>query len=152
MNAYLFSVVAVRRGDQFVLVQERKHGQRWYLPAGRVEPGETFECAARREVLEEAGIDVALTGLIGLEQSNTASGVRLRAVFTAEPVGDSPLKSSPDKHTLQAVWVRPSELGHYDLRGVEVASLLEYLAAGGPTASLEVLRREGSDYTLPQVL
>jgi len=39
------SVVVLRAGvvrdeDRFLVVQERKHEQRWYLPAGRVELGE----------------------------------------------------------------------------------------------------------------
>ena len=33
---WCFAIVVVRRGDQFLLVQERSHGQPWYLPAGRV--------------------------------------------------------------------------------------------------------------------
>ena len=39
---WFFALVVVRRGDRFLLVHERKHGQTWYLPAGRVEPGETL--------------------------------------------------------------------------------------------------------------
>ena len=46
---WFFVLVVVRRGEQFLLVHERKHGQLWYLPAGRVEPGETFVEAAVRE-------------------------------------------------------------------------------------------------------
>ena len=34
---WFFAIVVVRRGDRFLLVHERKHGQLWYLPAGRVE-------------------------------------------------------------------------------------------------------------------
>jgi 8-oxo-dGTP pyrophosphatase MutT (NUDIX family) len=37
---------------------------RWQLPKGLVDPGETPEVAAVREVREEAGIDVSLSGLI----------------------------------------------------------------------------------------
>ncbi|MGB1017213.1 MAG: NUDIX domain-containing protein, partial [Nannocystaceae bacterium] len=51
-----FVLVVVRLGHRYLVVHERKHGQHWYLPAGRVEPGETFPAAARRETLEEAGL------------------------------------------------------------------------------------------------
>jgi len=38
----------------------------WDLPAGYLDPGESFEQAARRETLEEAGIEVELMGLNGV--------------------------------------------------------------------------------------
>ena len=44
-------------------------GSTWYLPAGRVEPGETFQDAAVRETLEETGTPSPLTELCA---SNTS--------------------------------------------------------------------------------
>lgn len=60
---WFFVLVVVRRGDRFLVVHERKHGQLWYLPAGRVEPGESFAAAAARETREEAGIPIHLEGV-----------------------------------------------------------------------------------------
>lgn len=37
---------------------------RWQLPKGLIDPGETFEQAALREVREESGIDGEIVGLI----------------------------------------------------------------------------------------
>ena len=39
---------------------------RWSIPGGRQELGETTEQGARREVLEETGIDCEILGLIGV--------------------------------------------------------------------------------------
>lgn len=39
-----------------LLVHEARHGGGWYLPAGRVEMGETLVDAAVRETLEESGV------------------------------------------------------------------------------------------------
>ncbi len=58
---WFFVLAAVRRANRFLLVHERKHGQLWYLPAGRVEPGENFVAAVQRETLEEAGISRSQT-------------------------------------------------------------------------------------------
>ena len=41
----------------------------WDLPAGYLDPGESFEIAARRETREEAGIDVELIALAGVYHS-----------------------------------------------------------------------------------
>lgn len=51
-----------RRG--WVLLQERDSGapiapDKWGMPGGHVEPGEVFEDAAYRELLEETGLDLA---------------------------------------------------------------------------------------------
>ncbi|HEX9888808.1 MAG TPA: NUDIX domain-containing protein [Nitriliruptorales bacterium] len=51
-----------------LLVVRRAHPpaqDRWSLPAGRLRPGETTEVAAVREVREETGLEVEVTGLAG---------------------------------------------------------------------------------------
>ena len=56
------------RAGRLALVRERKRsGERlWALPKGRIEPGETLEAAALREVHEEAGVRARITGYIGV--------------------------------------------------------------------------------------
>ncbi|KAH9500227.1 8-oxo-dGDP phosphatase nudt18 [Bulinus truncatus] len=70
---YICMTVLFNEQGQVLLIQEAKKGCRgqWYLPAGRLEPGETILAGAKREVLEEAGLDCELTTLIGVE-INTA--------------------------------------------------------------------------------
>lgn len=51
-----------------LLVIRRAHppaAGRWSLPGGRVEPGETLAAAVRREVLEETGLQVQVTEVVG---------------------------------------------------------------------------------------
>src|SRR6185312_2351788 len=89
---WFFAVVVVRKADRFLLVHERKHGQLWYLPAGRVEPGESFFDAAVRETLEETGVAVRLDGVIRVEHTPSPGGMRVRVVFTGGPVDERPPK------------------------------------------------------------
>ena len=58
--------VAVRSWDGRLLLVRRIDSGCWELPAGRVDVGESAEAAAVRETLEEAGVKVVVTGLIGL--------------------------------------------------------------------------------------
>ena len=143
---WYFAVVVVRHEDRFLLVRERKHGQRWYLPAGRAEPGEALADAARRETLEEAGIAVRLSGLFRLEHSPEASQARVRAIFLAEPIGDPTPKSIADEESLGAAWVSLADLHKYPLRGSEVEPLLRYVAGGGQAHSLDLLQCEGMPF------
>lgn len=143
---WCFAIVVVRRGDEFLLVQEAKHGQRWYLPAGRVELGETFEAAACRETLEESGVPIRAVGVLRVEHSPRAAGARLRVVFLAEPVDDTQPKSVPDEHSLRAAWVRLQDLADYSLRGPEVEELLAYVATGGMVYPLGLLQPEGMTF------
>ena len=58
---------------------------RWSLPSGYVDRGEAVEDAVVREVKEETGLDIRLTGFVGL-YSRTGSPVVL-AAYAAEVVG-----------------------------------------------------------------
>ncbi|MFJ6127487.1 NUDIX hydrolase [Streptomyces griseoviridis] len=82
------AVLTVRDGDLRVLLVERgqePYAGRWALPGGFVEPHESAETAARRELAEETGLD-DVTGL-HLEQLRTYSepdrDPRMRVVSVA---------------------------------------------------------------------
>jgi len=64
----LAASAAVFRGQEVLLVKRgQKLGQGlWSLPGGKVEFGESTEAAARREMLEETSLVIAVKGLAGL--------------------------------------------------------------------------------------
>ena len=71
-------LVMVRRGTQPAI-------GRWSFPTGYVDRGEAVEDAAVREVKEETGLDVRLTGLVGLY---SRSGTPLvLAAYSADVLG-----------------------------------------------------------------
>ncbi|MBI1323991.1 NUDIX domain-containing protein [bacterium] len=143
--SWFFVVVAVRHEGRFLLIQERKHGQAWYFPAGRVEPGESYVEAAQRETFEESGVKVRITGLLRIEHSQPQRGNRIRFLFTAEPAGDPTPKAWADKESLGARWFTLDQVRSLFLRGDDVVEVFEYLERGGPVAPLSILAPEGSE-------
>lgn len=49
-----------------VLLQRRGDSKKWGFPGGAIEIGETPEMAAIREIKEETGLDVRVSGLVGI--------------------------------------------------------------------------------------
>ncbi len=144
---WFFVLVVVRSGDRFLLVHERKHGQGYYLPAGRVEPGETLVEAAKRETMEEAGIPIDIEGVLRVEHSPRPGGwARMRVIFVARPHDDTPPKTIPDEESLGAGWFRVEELDRLSLRGDEVQRILTHVARGGRVYPRELLTFEGAPF------
>lgn len=69
-----------------LLIQEAKKECRgsWYLPAGRMEPGETIVEALQREVKEEAGLHCEPLTLLSVEERGPSW---IRFVFLARATG-----------------------------------------------------------------
>ncbi len=82
----------------------------WDLPAGYLDPGESFEQAARRETLEEAGIEVELTALSGVYHSPAANAVSV--VFRAR-TGHATPSVELDSESSDHAWVPRSSVGDW---------------------------------------
>src|SRR5262249_49814502 len=72
----------VIRDDRVLLVRAKPAPHDWVLPKGHIEPGETPEQTARREVQEEAGVDAEIVRAVGGLDYVTPRG-EVRAVFFA---------------------------------------------------------------------
>jgi 8-oxo-dGTP pyrophosphatase MutT (NUDIX family) len=68
--------VFVVRDAQVLLHWHTKLG-RWLPPGGHIEPDELPDDAARREVLEETGVAIALTGATGIDHSRPGEPIQL---------------------------------------------------------------------------
>lgn len=121
---------------RILLIQEAKAScaGKWFLPGGRLEQGESLADCARREVREEAGLDVEPLGLLYVDQllsDGTPRPGRLRFVLRARPTGGA-FKSVADSHSLGASWFKRDEIGRLALRSSFVNTIVE-LAEQSPT-------------------
>lgn len=98
-----------------VLMQRRADSGNWSLPGGTMEIGETLGAAVVRETREETGLDVELTGILGVYTDPRhviayADGeVRQEfvVVFLARPIGGE-LRVSDE--STEVAFIDPGEL------------------------------------------
>ena len=89
-DPYRFSVSAagaVVRDDGKVLAIKRRDSHEWQIPGGIVEPGESLQATARREVQEETGYEVTPVHITGVYQHLRRNIVAI--VFRCELDGGS---------------------------------------------------------------
>jgi ADP-ribose pyrophosphatase YjhB (NUDIX family) len=112
--------VVVRKDDAVLLIQRGNPPRRgdWGLPGGAVELGESLRDAARREVREECGIEIAVGGVVDamdLVQRDKAGRAQYHFVvvdFAATYAGGE-LRASSD--VLDARWVARRDLDAFTL-------------------------------------
>ena len=106
-------------GERRYLLVRASRDPGWVLPKGHIERGETPEQAAVREVAEEAGISIEITGLAGVYSSPDhivvylGEGARqqIAVCFHASPRGPEGHNVRPDnEETSAASWWELTEL------------------------------------------
>ncbi|ASF09114.1 putative hydrolase [Nocardia brasiliensis NBRC 14402] len=107
------------KGGQVLMIQRSDNGL-WAIPGGGQDFGEFIAETAVRETLEETGISIRVTGLVGLYtdprhvMAYTDGEVRQQfsICFRAEPVGGQ-LHTSPESPAVR--WVAKSELDELEI-------------------------------------
>lgn len=108
--------VVVVNSSGAVLLIRRTDNDNWALPGGAMDPGESMTDCAVRETLEETGIQVEVTGLVGiftdprhviLYTSDGEARQEFSIVYTARPVGGTPTPSSESR---EVHWVDPADI------------------------------------------
>ena len=88
MNATLVAAVLLEHDKKYLLVQQarsRRQAGKWGPPGGKPEheKGETLLEAVRREAFEEIGVEVELSGFVGLIRSGHKREPNLFICFAA---------------------------------------------------------------------
>ncbi|MEU6613232.1 NUDIX domain-containing protein [Streptomyces parvus] len=115
-NSMVVAASAVVTDDQGrILLQRRRDNNLWALPGGGMDLGDSLPGTAVREVKEETGLDVEITGLVGtytdprhiIEYSDGEVRRQFNVCFTARVTGGSLAVS---EESTEVRFVAPAEL------------------------------------------
>jgi ADP-ribose pyrophosphatase YjhB (NUDIX family) len=111
------NVVVVNSAGEVLLIR-RTDNDNWALPGGAMDLGESLIDAARRETAEETGVQVQITGLVGIYTDprhvihypgNDEVRQEFSVVFTARPIGGAP---APSSGSGEVAWFPPAQIGN----------------------------------------
>ena len=102
--------------DGKVLIAKRIRPPLWSLPGGRIEPGETPEAAAMRELFEETGVEAEIVALAGEREvvlKDECGGVAARFKIFAYAARWRAGEAKPGPEASEIAWVEPAVLSAY---------------------------------------
>jgi len=134
----------IEKDGKFLLVQEGSVERgKWNQPAGWLDLKENIIEGAKREAIEETGLDLEITGFLGVYSSfkildnKTINSVKL--IFAAKPLSDK--LNYPKDEIMDAQWFSLDETKQMKdkLRSQQIITVIEnYLA--GKIYPLEIIK------------
>lgn len=132
-NSVVPSASAIVTDEQGrILLVKRRDNTLWALPGGGHDIGESIEQTAIREVKEETGLDVEVTGLVGIYTNPnhivafTDGEVRQQfsLCFTTELRGG---ELAIDHESTDIAWTTPADIGQLDMHPSMRLRITHYL-------------------------
>jgi 8-oxo-dGTP pyrophosphatase MutT (NUDIX family) len=119
-------------GDGRLLLQRRRDTGQWAIPMGKQEFGETVAQCAVRETLEETGVTVEVTGILGVYSdpghivAYTDGEVRqeYEVILTGRPLSGEP---AVNDEASDVAWFAPDELKGLDIHPTQWRQLRDWL-------------------------
>ena len=110
MNGVIIVGGVIKENGKYLLVQEAHERCRgkWNLPAGHLDLGETVFEGAKREVLEECGLKVQLTGIAHIGNRIMPRNEFIVIVFATKVVGGK--IQIDNEEIMDAKWFTYSEI------------------------------------------
>lgn len=130
------SVAALVTNDQGKILLVNSPWRGWEYPGGLIEPGETFQEALHREIREEAGVEVEITGFVGICKNVEKDIVNID--FTCRYIGG---ELTTSEESTEVIWATPEEafkLITFPL----TAKRLEQMLSGSSEARLFCFKRD----------
>jgi 8-oxo-dGTP pyrophosphatase MutT (NUDIX family) len=93
-----------------VLMVRSGGNERWAIPSGGIEKGESPEDCCIREVKEETGYDVSIVKKLTVKET-VIKGIEVKThYFKAEKLGENAGINDPDDTIVEAAWIALSDL------------------------------------------
>jgi len=124
---YTVTAAVIRRGEELLIAQRPLDGLLgglWEFPGGKLLPGEDLESCLQREIHEELGVEIEVSGAMGVfRHAYTHFRVTLHA-FKCN------LRNGSEPATIQVKdlrWVKPASLDEYPMGKIDrqIANLLQ---------------------------
>ncbi len=121
----------VRDDRDRILLVRRAHDPergRWSVPGGRVEPGETAQDAVVREVLEETGVHVVVTGVAGYVERPAPDGgiYEIEDHYARVEPGTDPHALRAGSDAAEVAWIPSHRVAELDLTSGLLRTLREW--------------------------
>jgi 8-oxo-dGTP diphosphatase len=153
-RTYVIASAVIRRGDEILLVHQYRPVDpypNWFLPGGRLEPGEVLAEGLLREVREEAGLDLTKVGQLAFctHAVDAADGSQTLAfVFEVAEWSGTPRSDDPDGTVSEVRWF-PLDEAISHLERVPwpsmKAPLIAYLKGAHPAGTVWMFSARGDE-------
>jgi len=139
----------IREERILLLRKEDERGERFALPGGAQDLGETLEQALNRECQEEIGTGVRIIDLVHIAdyfkaRQTTPPSTRhlVEFLFTCRVADDYTPRNGhhPDKHQVEVMWAELDELERMPLHPVSLASHIVRLSGATQRVYLGVMK------------